>query len=74
MNKWTKKLSALVCALALMALCLVPAFAEEGSFAGGSGTKEDPYQIETLEQLQTMANDMAASYALTADIDAGSKH
>ena len=42
MNKWTKKLSALVCALALMALCLVPALAENVSFAGGSGTKEDP--------------------------------
>ena len=72
MNKWTKQLVTLVCALALMALCLVPAFAEGVSFAGGSGTKEDPYQIETLEQLQAMANDMAASYMLTADIDAGS--
>ena len=72
MNKWTKKLTGLVCALALMALCLATAVAENVSFAGGSGTKEDPYQIETLEQLQAMANDMAASYVLTADIDAGS--
>ena len=72
MNKWTKKLTGLVCALALMALCLATAVAENVSFAGGSGTKEDPYQIETLEQLQAVANDMAASYVLTADIDAGS--
>lgn len=72
MNKWTKKLTGLVCALALMTLCLATAVAENISFAGGSGTKEDPYQIETLEQLQAMANDMAASYVLTADIDAGS--
>ena len=61
MNKWTKKLTGLVCALALMALCLATAVAENVSFAGGSGTKEDPDQIETLEQLQAVANDMAAS-------------
>ena len=72
MNKWTRKLVALVCALALMGLCLAAAGAESVSFAGGAGTREDPYQIETLEQLQAMANDMAASYVLTADIDAGS--
>lgn len=72
MNKWTRKLVALVCALALMGLCLAAAGAESVSFVGGAGTREDPYQIETLEQLQAMANDMAASYVLTADIDAGS--
>lgn len=63
---------ALVCALAMMALCLASAAAENVSFAGGTGTKDDPYQIETLEQLQAMADDLSASYVLTADIDAGS--
>ncbi len=42
---------------------------ETAAFAGGSGTREDPYEIETAEQLAAMANDLSASYRLTADID-----
>lgn len=72
MNSLMKKIAALVCALALMALSLAAATAENVAFAGGTGTRDDPYQIETLEQLQAMAGDLSASYVLTADIDAGS--
>ena len=39
------------------------------SFAGGLGTAEDPYLIETAEQLSGIRYDMAASYKLAADID-----
>ena len=37
-------------------------------FAGGSGTKVDPYQIETKEQLNAVRNNMSACYILTKDI------
>lgn len=40
-----------------------------GSFAGGSGTSSDPYQIETCQQLQDMNTDLSASYELIGDVD-----
>lgn len=40
----------------------------QSEFAGGSGTKADPYQIETKEQLNAVRNNMSASYILTKDI------
>jgi hypothetical protein len=41
------------------------------SFSGsGSGTKEDPYQITNLSQLQEMNDDLSAHYILMNDIDA----
>jgi chitodextrinase len=40
------------------------------SFAGGSGTAEDPYQISDVVQLQNMRNDLDAHYVLINDIDA----
>ncbi len=41
----------------------------EGPFAGGAGTEQNPYQIETTEHLQNVQNDLSASYVLIADID-----
>lgn len=44
-----------------------------GQFAGGSGTVEDPYQIQTLEQLQTIGsslNYLASHFIQISDIDA----
>lgn len=41
----------------------------EQGFAGGDGTKENPYQIATEEQLNLINNDLSANYELTADID-----
>ncbi|WP_369282132.1 S-layer homology domain-containing protein [Oscillibacter sp. GMB15532] len=38
------------------------------NFAGGSGTVDDPYQIQTPEQLALVAEDMGASYQLVEDI------
>lgn len=55
---------------ALMLLTSVVALAEAGvPFAGGAGTADDPWQIETAEQLLAINDDLRASYILTADID-----
>ncbi len=39
------------------------------SFAGGTGTELDPYQITTCEQLQAINQDLDAYYELTSNID-----
>jgi len=39
------------------------------SFAGGSGTENDPYLIETKEQLNNVREDVKAHYSLIADIE-----
>ncbi len=39
-------------------------------FAGGDGTKENPYQISNVTQLQDMNLDLSANYTLTNNIDA----
>ncbi len=38
-------------------------------FAGGSGTAEDPWQIETAEQLDLVRSDLSAHYVLIDDVD-----
>ncbi len=43
---------------------------EHLTFAGGSGTEEDPYLIENVHQLQNMSMNLTAHYALLNDIDA----
>jgi len=43
--------------------------AEEHSFAGGSGTVDDPYVIETAEQLDQIRENLEAHYELGANID-----
>ncbi|WP_434530056.1 hypothetical protein ACODNH_02015 (plasmid) [Haloarcula sp. NS06] len=40
------------------------------SFAGGDGSASDPYQIETLRQLECIGVDSDANYELVSDIDA----
>ena len=61
-----KKLFCMVVALAML---LSAAAAAESGFAGGSGTREDPWQISTAEQLQLIRENLAGHYVLTADID-----
>ena len=46
----------------------IEARAETSGFAGGSGTADDPYLIETAAQLDSVRNDLEAHYKLTADI------
>lgn len=38
-------------------------------FSGGDGTENNPYQIETAEQLNAIRNDLDACYILNNDID-----
>ena len=75
--KQLRKILSLLCALALVCLS-VSALAEETAFAGGSGTAEDPWQIETVEQLAYLASTVndgsksgypGAYFVLTADLD-----
>jgi len=40
------------------------------SFAGGSGTEADPYEISNVTHLQNMNDDLSAHYELINDIDA----
>ncbi|MFW6142548.1 MAG: hypothetical protein ACOC53_08340, partial [Candidatus Saliniplasma sp.] len=40
------------------------------TFAGGSGTESDPYQISNVTELQNMSDDLTAHYELISDIDA----
>ena len=44
----------------------------QAQFAGGSGTAEDPYQIENVEQLQDVGQEeyQSSHFILIADIDA----
>lgn len=39
-------------------------------FEGGAGTKQNPYLISNLQQLDAVRNNLAAHYKLIADIDA----
>ena len=60
--KQLRKIASLMCVLALMAMAVsLPTLAEEtpGSvFTGGTGTAEDPWLIETAEQLNAVRNDL----------------
>ncbi len=89
--KLKKTILALVLSLCMVAACLpVVASAEDApqglwtdyaatAFAGGSGTKDDPYQIATAEQLALLAKDVKGGnpdtnhskeyFILTANID-----
>ena len=44
------------------------ASAKTSEFAGGSGTKNDPYIIETIEHLKNVSNYLSACYLLNADL------
>ena len=47
--------------------------ASNGEFAGGTGTANDPYQIETAEQLNNVRNYMKSHFVLNRDIDMSNK-
>lgn len=42
-----------------------------GSFAGGSGTSVDPYQIETWEDLKNISNYLSSDFILMNDLGSG---
>ncbi|MEN6424683.1 MAG: GLUG motif-containing protein [Phycisphaerales bacterium] len=58
--------------LALTTLFFLPIAAQAGSFAGGTGEPNDPYQIATPEQLISIGQDASLGsrhFILTSDID-----
>lgn len=58
--------------LLIIILIMLTAFPVQAQFAGGSGTVEDPYQVETLEHLQEIADTiyLYKHFIQVADIDA----
>ena len=56
----------------LLFINLIVTSASYAQFAGGSGTEEDPYQIETIEQLQAIADTLYLDkhFIQIANIDA----
>lgn len=59
--------------LLLLILCIsfpISIVQAQDQFAGGSGTEEEPYQIETVEQLQEIRNHTDKHFIQIADIDA----
>lgn len=66
-HKYIESLLRLSLTMMLLVLFTIPGIAQ---FAGGSGTEADPYQIETLEQLQEIQNHLDKHFIQTADIDA----
>ncbi|MFW6141395.1 MAG: GLUG motif-containing protein [Candidatus Saliniplasma sp.] len=58
-----------------MLLCTLPGLffietVSASTFAGGSGTSIDPYQISNVHELQNMSTDLTAHYVLTNNIEA----
>lgn len=54
----------------IISLLLVLAFQESSAqFAGGSGTSDDPYQISTATQLDSVRNYLSSHFIQIADID-----
>ncbi|MBR0088805.1 MAG: hypothetical protein IJP94_03065, partial [Clostridia bacterium] len=79
----TKFISTLL-ALSMAAgyLFAMPAFAEEPSYSGGSGTKDDPYLISTAEDMWSLSDECKDKpqhtemytgkyFKVTKDIDLG---
>ena len=54
--------------IGILCLCLCLIIAPAAA-AGGSGTPSDPYIIQTATELQSMQNDLGASYKLANNID-----
>ena len=59
----------LFCIVLLLVMLLSASAAAESGFAGGSGTREDPWQIASAEQLHRIRENLAGHYTLVADID-----
>jgi len=58
--------------LAIFIFLLFPAHSLYAQFDGGEGSESDPWQISTVEQLQSIAEYLDAHFILTSDIDASS--
>lgn len=69
-KKLGKVAISLALCLAVLSIYFCGAFSvSAASFAGGSGTMEDPYLVATAEQLQGMKDNLKAHYKLANTID-----
>lgn len=57
-------------ALTMDSAIVLTALFTNKTFAGGSGTENNPYKVATLEQLQAVSNHLDAFFLQTNDIDA----
>lgn len=55
--------------LFLLSALFCISFSASAQFAGGTGTSNDPYQIENAEQLQAVNDFLTSHFILTEDID-----
>jgi|AntRauTorcE11897_2_1112592.scaffolds.fasta_scaffold01649_1 hypothetical protein len=62
----------LPCTLLLIILTFLASNTAFAQYAGGDSTEDVPWQITTVEQLQSIADNPDAHFILTADIDASS--
>ena len=60
----------IILALSITFFAIMPLQAQQSMFAGGTGTLDDPWQIESVEQLQQISEDLDAHYILIDEIDA----
>lgn len=70
-NSIQKILSYFIAAMLIfscMPVVAQPVSATTKEFAGGNGTEDDPYLIETKEHLDNVRNDLDAHYKMIADI------
>ncbi len=59
----------LFCIVMVFIMMLTVTAVADSSFAGGSGTKEDPWQIASADQLNLIRENLAGHYILITDID-----
>ena len=69
---WKKCLACLLAfALCAALLCVGAGASAQSAFSLGDGTEDNPYQIQTVDQLKAVADDLDAHYILVADLDLG---
>lgn len=69
---WKKCLACLLAfALCAALLCVGAGASAQSAFTLGDGTEDNPYQIQTVDQLKAVADDLDAHYILVADLDLG---
>lgn len=70
-NKTLNRIAALALSICMIFVTAISASAEV-AFAGGSGTKSDPYLVATAEQFNAIRNNLSAHYKLSNTIDLSS--
>ena len=67
---WKKCLACLLAfALCAALLCVGAGASAQSAFSLGDGTEDNPYQIQTVDQLKAVADNLDAHYILVADLD-----